>query len=73
VATVRGTVIPGMAAGGATLNSAQLSPDLLGVYEVSFQIPSDVQTGNNVGFSIGVIAPGASTANYSALIRVPVQ
>ncbi len=70
---VQGTVIVGMAGQGLPLNYARLSDDLVGVYVVSFQIPSDMSTGNNVSFSVGVIPPGASTAIYSATTKVPVQ
>ncbi len=70
---VQGTVIVGMAGLGLPLNYARLSDNLAGVYVVSFQIPSDITTGNNVTFSVGVILPGASGAIYSATTRVPVQ
>jgi uncharacterized protein (TIGR03437 family) len=72
-ATVNGTVVPGLAGGGATLNYARLTSDLVGVYEVSFVVPTTVTPGNNVGFSIGMIPVGASSAQYSNLIFVPVQ
>lgn len=70
---VLGTVVPGMNGGGLQLVSAQLSEDLPGIYLVSFQIPANEATGNNVPFSIGVIPVGGSTAFYSALTTVPVQ
>ena len=72
-ATVRGTVVPGISAGGADLVSAFLSPDLLGVYEVTFTIPSNTPAGSNVGFSIGVVPAGSNQAFYSNLVRIPVQ
>jgi len=73
VATVNGTVVPGVAGGGAALYSQpQLAADLVGIYEVSFVIPSNVNSGNNVGFSIGLIPVGASTAQYSALMYIPI-
>ena len=72
-ATVRGTVVPGINAGGADLVSATLSPDLLGIYEVTFTIPGSTTPGSNVGFSIGIVPLGSSTAFYSNLIRIPVQ
>jgi uncharacterized protein (TIGR03437 family) len=73
VATVNGTVVPGVAGGGATLYALpQLTPDLVGVYQVSFTIPAPVSSGNNVGFSIGVIPAGAATAQYSNLVYIPV-
>jgi hypothetical protein len=70
---VNGTVVPGVAGGGAALYSQpQLAADLVGIYEVSFVIPSNVNSGNNVGFSIGLIPVGASTAQYSALMYIPI-
>jgi uncharacterized protein (TIGR03437 family) len=72
-ATVNGTVVPGVAGGGALLYSQpQLTPDLVGVYQVSFVIPANVNSGNNVGFSIGLIPVGASTALYSSLMYIPI-
>ena len=70
---VSGTIVPGISAGGADLVSAVLSPDLLGVYEVTFTIPANTTPGNNVGFSIGLVPPGSNTAYYSNLVRIPVQ
>jgi uncharacterized protein (TIGR03437 family) len=72
-AMVQGTVVPGMAGGGALLISAQLSEDLPGIYVVTFQIPTGVPTGNDTTFSIGVIPPGSSTVYYSAISKVPVH
>ena len=72
-ATVNGTVVPGLAGGGTTLNYARLTSDLVGVYEVSFVIPANVNTGNSIGFSIGVVPVGASTAQYSNLIYIPIE
>jgi uncharacterized protein (TIGR03437 family) len=73
-ASVTGTVVPGIdTGGGANLVSATLSPDLQGLYEVTFTIPSNTTTGSNVGFSIGVVPAGANQAYYSNLVRIPVQ
>ncbi len=73
VATVNGTVVPGLAGGGASLYALpQLTPDLVGVYQVSFTIPAPISSGNNVGFSIGLIPVGATTAQYSNLVYIPV-
>jgi uncharacterized protein (TIGR03437 family) len=72
-ANVQGTVIAGMAGGGVPLVSAKLTEDLPGVYLVTFTIPSDMQTGNNVVASIAVIPTGSSNPIYSAGTRIPVQ
>ena len=51
---------------GVRVTDARVAPDLIGVFEIPFQVPSDAATGNNVSFSIGVIPVGASTPIYSA-------
>ncbi len=71
--TPTGTVIVGMSGGSVPLMSAKRSEDLPGVFLVTFQVPSDMATGNNVPFSIGVIPSGSSTVIYSATAGVPVQ
>jgi uncharacterized protein (TIGR03437 family) len=72
-ATVQGTLVVGMAGGGVPLVSAKLAEDLPGVYFVTFTIPGDIQTGNNVSLSIAVIPQGSATPIYSAGSRIPVQ
>jgi uncharacterized protein (TIGR03437 family) len=73
VAAPQGTVVVGMNGVGVPLIGAKRSEDLPGVFLVTFRIPSDMATGNNVSFSIGVIPQGATTAFYSAPTRIPVQ
>jgi len=73
VPSVSGTVVPGVSGAGAALVSAQLTLDLVGVYQVSFVVPSNAPTGSNIGFSIGVIPVGAATAQYSNLMYIPIQ
>jgi len=72
-ANAQGTVIVGMNGGGLVLNYARLVDYLLGVFEVSFQIPSDMVTGDNVTFSIGLAPQGSSNTYYSSTTKVPVQ
>jgi uncharacterized protein (TIGR03437 family) len=77
-AIVQGQVIIGVtnAAGqgeGVRVSSVRVAPDLIGVYEIPFQMPSDAATGNNVSFSIGVIPVGASTTIYSNTAKIPIQ
>jgi uncharacterized protein (TIGR03437 family) len=64
--TVNGNVIIGVNNEGSTLVTAQLSPDMIGVYYVEFVIPSDAPQNNNVPFSIGVQPVGSSQKYYSA-------
>lgn len=71
-ATVQGTVVVGMQGGGVPLVSATLSPDMPGVYLVTFQIPSGIATGDDT-FSIGLIPAGSNTALYSVTTKIPVR
>jgi uncharacterized protein (TIGR03437 family) len=66
-----GTVIVGMAGRGVPLLYSLLSEDLPGVFVVTFQIPSDMTTGNDVTFSMSVVVNG-NTFN-SGLSHIPVQ
>ena len=77
-AIVQGALIMGITntAGqgeGVRVSDARVAPDLIGVFEIPFLVPSDAATGNNVSFSIGVIPVGASTPIYSATAKIPVQ
>lgn len=73
-AIATGKVVPGIGSGGtAPLVSAQLSADLVGVYEVQFTIPANIGNSDSVGFSIGVIPVNASSAQYSNLVFIPVH
>jgi uncharacterized protein (TIGR03437 family) len=57
---------------GVHVLNGRLAPDLIGVYEVPFVVPSDVATGNNVTFSIGVIPVGSGTAVYAQPSKIPI-
>ena len=77
-AVVQGILIMGVTntAGqgeGVRVSNARVAPDLIGVFEIPFQMPSDAATGNNVSFSIGVIPVGSSTPIYSATAKIPIQ
>ena len=77
-AIVQGTVIVGVTnnAGqgeGVSVISARVAPDLIGMYEISFQMPSDAATGNNVSFSMALIPVGSSTPIYSGTVKIPIQ
>jgi uncharacterized protein (TIGR03437 family) len=71
--TPQGTVIVGINGNGANLISATLSPDIVGVYQVTFQVPSTVTSGTNASFSIGLLPMGSGTVYYSTLGTFPVQ
>jgi uncharacterized protein (TIGR03437 family) len=69
----QGTVVVGLAGAGVPLVSAQLSYDVVGLWLVTFSVPSDVRTGTDVPFSISVIPPGSSAPISSAGTIIPVQ
>jgi hypothetical protein len=62
---VNDTVVVGVNNEGVTVTTAQLSPDIIGVYYVVFDIPMDAPQNSNVVFSIGVVPPGATQPIYS--------
>lgn len=64
------TIIVGIANAGVPVVSAQLSSDVVGVYKVSFQIPTSSPSGTQV-FSLGVSAGGQNY--YSAGSAIPIQ
>jgi uncharacterized protein (TIGR03437 family) len=69
---VLGQVIVGVNNAGTRLVSARLAPNLIGVYEATFQVPSDAPTGNDVIFSVGITAAGDTQTRYSAGTRIPI-
>lgn len=71
--TVNGTVIVGIQNQGVPVVSAQLSPELIGVYTVQFVVPNGAPQGDNVVFSVGVVPVGASSANYSLGTAIPIH
>ena len=77
-AFVLGKVIAGItnSAGqgeGALVTGARYAPDLIGVYEVAFQIPFDAATGNNVTFSMSIIPAGSTVVSNSLGSKIIVQ
>ncbi len=66
-------IIVGMAGAGVPFISANLSPDLIGVWEVTFQVPGSAPSGNNVTFSISVVPAGSTTPISSGTTSIPVQ
>jgi uncharacterized protein (TIGR03437 family) len=73
VVTPRGTVVIGMAGGGIPLVSAQMSDELVGLWMVTFTVPTDAPTGDNVSFSVSVIPAGGSSPISSAPSSIPVR
>jgi len=73
VVSPKGTVVVGMAGRGIPLISAQLSDELLGVWMVTFTVPADVNTGNNLTFSVSVVPAGSGSPISSGTTTIPVQ
>jgi len=73
--TVNGLVIVGVNNEGSPVLQAQLSPDIIGVYTIQFQIPNDAPQNNNVVFSIGVVPLGSTQTIYSNSTgsKIPIQ
>jgi len=69
---VLGQVIVGINNSGVRLISARLAPNLIGVYEVVFQVPSDAPAGNDVVFSVGINALSDTQTRYSAGTSIPI-
>jgi uncharacterized protein (TIGR03437 family) len=72
-AVIVGFGVAGGGAGGTRVINARIAPDLIGVAEIPFQLPSDTATGNNVAFSIGVVPAGSNQTVYSNTTKIPVQ
>jgi uncharacterized protein (TIGR03437 family) len=69
---VLGQVIVGINNAGTRLVSARLAPNLIGVYEVAFEVPSDAPAGNDVVFSVGVNLASDTQTRFSAGTRLPI-
>jgi len=69
---VVGQVIVGVNNSGTRLIQARLAPNLIGVYEVAFEVPSDVPAGNDIVFSVGINVAGDSQTRYSAGTKIPI-
>lgn len=72
---VNGQVVVGINNEGAPVTTAQLSPDIIGVYYIEFEIPNDAPQNNNVVFSVGLIPVGATQPIYSngGGSKIPIQ
>jgi uncharacterized protein (TIGR03437 family) len=69
---ILGQVIVGVNNSGARLISARVSPNLIGVNEVAFQVPADSPTGNDVVLSVAVNAPSDGQTRYSNGSKLPI-
>ena len=66
---VLGQIIVGVNNGGAGPNTARVSPNLIGVYEVSFVVPPNAPAGNDVVLSVAVNVPGDVSADGKQVTR----
>jgi uncharacterized protein (TIGR03437 family) len=71
--TVNGQVIVGIQNSGVPVVLSQLSNDMLGVYTVEFQVPTNAPQGNNIVFSVGLVPAGSTKAYYSAGTTIPIE
>jgi uncharacterized protein (TIGR03437 family) len=58
---------------GVPVIQAELSLDMIGVYTVQFQVPSDAPQGNNIAFSVAFSPAGAASRLYSAPSSMPIE
>jgi uncharacterized protein (TIGR03437 family) len=70
---VVGQMIVGVNNAGARVISGRLAPSLIGVYEVTFQVPSDAPSGNDVVLSLAINVPGDSSTRFSGGNKIVIQ
>ena len=68
-----GQVIVGINNAGARVVTSRLAPNLIGVAEVAFQVPSDSVTGNDVVLSVAINATSDSQTRFSNGSKLPIQ
>jgi uncharacterized protein (TIGR03437 family) len=68
-----GQIIVGVNNGGTPVFTSRVSPNLIGVFEVAFQVPSNAPTGSDVVLSVAVNAPGDSVTRYSNGSKLPIS
>jgi uncharacterized protein (TIGR03437 family) len=72
-AMVRAEIIVGVNNAGTPLIAKRLSPDLIGVYIVDFQIPANTPQSNNIVLSLAANAIDGSPTQFSGGSRIPIQ
>jgi uncharacterized protein (TIGR03437 family) len=78
-ANVSGQVIVGIDNAGVRVVSARAAPNLIGVFEIAFEVPSNAPTGNNVVLSVAVNVSGDADVNGRQVTRfsngstIPIQ
>jgi uncharacterized protein (TIGR03437 family) len=70
---VTGQIIVGVNNAGTRVVSGRYAPSLIGVYEVTFEVPADAPTGNDIVLSLAINAVGDSTTRFSGGSKIPIQ
>jgi uncharacterized protein (TIGR03437 family) len=68
-----GQIIVGVNNSGARVITSRVSPSLIGVFEITFQVPSDAPTGNDVVLNVAVNAVGDTQTRFSNGSKLPIQ
>lgn len=72
-AQATGQIVVGISGGGSTVITTRVAPNLIGVFEIAFIVPSNATTGNDVAISVGVVPAGSSTKIDSLNSKIPIQ
>jgi uncharacterized protein (TIGR03437 family) len=72
-AVVRADLFVGVNNNGTPLIAKKLSPDLIGIYVVDFQIPYNTPQGSNIVLSLAANAIDGSPTQFSAGSKIPVR
>ena len=65
-------IVVGVDNSGVVIVSARLAPDLIGVWEINFTVPTNARTGNDVVLSVAVTSEG-NPVQFSQGSRIPIQ
>src|ERR1019366_4348819 len=68
-----GQVIVGVNNSGTRVITSRVSPSLMGVFAITFQVPSDAPTGNDVVLNVAVNAVGDTQTRFSNGSKLPIQ
>jgi len=73
VLTVNAALAVGIDNGGVLIVSQMYSDDMVGVYEVDFQVPQNAPTSNSVPFAIGVYYDEGTKLQFGNPSLIPIQ
>jgi uncharacterized protein (TIGR03437 family) len=65
-------IVIGVDSSGVVIVNSRLAPDLLGVWEITFTVPANARTANDVVLSVGVTSEG-NPVQFSQGSRIPIQ